>query len=94
MITSQNTVLYAPLELDNLAQDIDLYLRRSGMLTDAEIDVMRHMVSIKTVKKGSFLLKEGQIASYVYYILKGCVREYYLKDGEEKTISFYSGYKN
>jgi signal-transduction protein with cAMP-binding, CBS, and nucleotidyltransferase domain len=90
MITSQNTVLYDPLELDNLAQDIDLHLRSSGMLTDAEIEVMRHMITIKTVKKGSFLLKEGQIAAYVYYILKGCVREYYLKDGEEKTISFYT----
>jgi CRP-like cAMP-binding protein len=90
MIASQNAVLHDPLELDNLAQDIDLYLRRSGILTDAEIEVMRHMVSIKTVKKGSFLLKEGQIASYVYHILKGCVREYYLKGGEEKTISFYT----
>lgn len=90
MIASQNTVLYDPLELDNLAQDIDLYLRSSGMLTDAEIEVMRHMVTIKTFKKGSFLLKEGQIAAHIYYNLKGCVREYFLKDGEEKTISFYT----
>ncbi len=35
-------------------------------------------------------MKEGQIAAYAYTILKGCVREYYLKDGEEKTISFYT----
>jgi CRP-like cAMP-binding protein len=89
MITSQNAVLYDPLELESMAQDINLYLRSSGMLTDEEIEVMRQIMSIKTFKKGSFLLKEGQIASYAYYNLKGCVREYYLKDGEEKTISFY-----
>jgi CRP-like cAMP-binding protein len=25
-----------------------------------------------------------------YYIIKGCVREYYLIDGEERTIEFYT----
>jgi CRP-like cAMP-binding protein len=90
MITSQNALLFDPHELDEMAKDINLYLRSSGMLNEAEIEVMRQMMTIKTFKKGTFLLKEGQVSSHVYYNLKGCVREYYLKDGEEKTITFYT----
>jgi CRP-like cAMP-binding protein len=89
MITSQKVLLHDPLEAENMVHDIDLFLRSTGMLTDEEIEVLSQMMTIKTFKKGSFLLKEGQIASYAYFTLKGCVREYYLKDGEEKTISFY-----
>jgi CRP-like cAMP-binding protein len=90
MITSQNALLFAPHELDEMAKDINLYLRSSGMLNEEEIDTLSQMMIIKTFKKGTFLLKEGQIAGHIYYNLKGCVREYYLKDGEEKTISFYT----
>ena len=90
MITSQKALLHDPLEAENMVHDIDLFLRSTGMLTDEEIEVLSQMMTIKTFKKGSFLLKEGQVSSHVYYNLKGCVREYYLKDGEEKTISFYT----
>ena len=93
MIANQNTALSNPfdaLELAITTHDVDLYLRNTGMLTDEEIAFMRPVMSIKTVKKGHFLLKEGQIAAYSYWILKGCVRAYYLKDGEEKTISFFT----
>ncbi len=90
MIASQNSLLFDPLELAEMANDITLYLRRFGMLNAAEMDVMRQMMHIKTFKKGSFLLKEGQIAAHLYCNLKGCVREYYLKDAEEKTINFYT----
>jgi CRP-like cAMP-binding protein len=90
MITSQNALLFDPHELDEMANDVDRYLRSSGMLNEDEFEVMRQMMTIKTFKKGTFLLKEGQVLSHVYHNLKGCVREYYLKDGEEKTISFYT----
>jgi CRP-like cAMP-binding protein len=90
MIKSQNALLFDAQELDEMTNDINRYLRSSGMLNEAEIEVLSQMMTIKTFKKGTFLLKEGQVSSHLYYNLKGCVREYYLKDGEEKTISFYT----
>ena len=45
---------------------------------------------IETFKKGTYLLKQGQIAKGSFFIIKGCVREYLLEDGEEKTIAFYT----
>jgi len=45
---------------------------------------------IDTFKKGTYLLKQGQIAKGSFFIIKGCVREYLQEDGEEKTIAFYT----
>ncbi|MDP4265407.1 MAG: Crp/Fnr family transcriptional regulator [Bacteroidota bacterium] len=41
------------------------------------------------VKKNEHLFREGDIAKYVYFIEKGCLRQYYInKNGEERTIYF------
>ena len=36
------------------------------------------------------LLKEVQITDTCYFVLKGCIRCYYVMDGEEKTTAFYT----
>ncbi len=45
---------------------------------------------IKNYRKGTILLKEGDFSNECYFIIKGCIRSYYLKDGEEKTTEFYT----
>lgn len=44
----------------------------------------------KTYKKGTVLLKEGQITSNGFFVLKGCIRTFYNIDGEEKTTAFHT----
>ena len=36
------------------------------------------------------MLKEGQISVDTYFILEGCVREFIVVDGEEKTTNFFT----
>ena len=51
------------------------------------------MVSLdifRTLKKGTILLKEGQHSVDGYFVLKGCLRTFYMIDGEEKTTEFYT----
>ncbi|MDR3058736.1 MAG: Crp/Fnr family transcriptional regulator [Prevotella sp.] len=43
----------------------------------------------KTFKKGTLLLKEGNVSDECYFILKGCIKRYYVIDGEEKITGFY-----
>lgn len=50
----------------------------------ADLDIFR------TVKKGTILLKEGQQSRNSYFVLKGCIRKYYVLEGEEKTTAFYT----
>lgn len=43
-----------------------------------------------SVKKGTVLLKEGQKSNESFFVLKGCIRTFYMIDGEEKTTAFYT----
>lgn len=45
---------------------------------------------IEKIRKNTIILKEGQIASKCYFILKGCMKKYFLKEGEEKITAFYT----
>ncbi len=62
----------------------------SVSLTPAEQQAINQDIPVKTFKKGAYLLREGQIITTCYTVLRGCVREYYLMDGEEKTTEFYT----
>ncbi|MFN3446434.1 MAG: Crp/Fnr family transcriptional regulator [Bacteroidia bacterium] len=59
-------------------------------LNDAEKNALVSLDIFRTVKKGSVLLQEGQISTHGYFVLKGCIRTYYMIDGEEKTTAFYT----
>ncbi|TCC90100.1 Crp/Fnr family transcriptional regulator [Pedobacter frigiditerrae] len=58
--------------------------------TQEEKDFFAEKIIVKKVKKGELLLREGQFIKTSYHLFKGCIREYYLKDGEEKTVAFYT----
>lgn len=59
-------------------------------LSPEEIEAIVETMSIQQYKKGTVLLSEGQISTEVYFVLEGCVRQYYLVDGEEKTNNFFT----
>lgn len=59
-------------------------------LTEEEKNAIISLDIFHTVKKGTILLKEGQQSEHSYFVLKGCIRVYYIIDGEEKTTAFYT----
>ena len=59
-------------------------------LTDDEKSALLSLNLFQSVKKGTTLLKEGQKSEDSYFVLKGCIRVYYIIDGEEKTTAFYT----
>jgi CRP-like cAMP-binding protein len=59
-------------------------------LSPEEADALRAGIPIRSFEKGTILLREGQIARDSYFNLKGCVRKYYLVNGEEKTTEFFT----
>jgi len=60
-------------------------------LTDAEKESILEAMPIKSMQKGSDLLKQGQIAEDAFLVIKGCVRQYSItEDGEENTTGFYT----
>jgi CRP-like cAMP-binding protein len=43
----------------------------------------------REVKKNEHLFRQGEVARWVYFVEKGCLRQYYINNnGEERTIYF------
>ncbi len=61
----------------------------TGLSTE-EKQAIEQSFPIKTFKKGTFLLKEGQIARDAFLIIEGCIRRYHIEDGEEITSGLYT----
>lgn len=59
-------------------------------LTEEEKNAIVSLDIFHSVKKGTTLLKEGQLSKESYFVLKGCIRTYYVLNGEEKTTAFYT----
>jgi CRP-like cAMP-binding protein len=59
-------------------------------LTEDEKNAILSLDIFRSVKKGTTLLEQGQKSKDSYFVLKGCIRVYYIIDGEEKTTAFYT----
>ncbi|MFB9292085.1 Crp/Fnr family transcriptional regulator [Persicitalea jodogahamensis] len=59
-------------------------------LSEAEKEAITDLALIRTYQKGTVLLEAGDISPDGYFVLKGCLRSYYIIDGEERTTSFYT----
>jgi len=59
-------------------------------LTEEEKNAILSVDLFRSVKKGTILLQEGQKSRDSYFVLKGCIRTYYVLDSEEKTTAFYT----
>jgi len=66
------------------------YLSKYIVLTEEEKFVISNGMVVEHYAKGQVLLKEGDISTAGFLILKGCVRQYYVVDGEEKTTAFFT----
>lgn len=71
--------------IDNLIEFLSTY----GKLSESSIDILIEHKIIKQFNKNDILLKEGQYAKECYFVLKGCLRSYYLQDANEKTTAFF-----
>lgn len=66
------------------------FISKYVSLTDDEKNAILALDIFHSVKKGTTLLKEGQKSNDNYFVLKGCLRKYYMIDGEEKTTAFFT----
>jgi CRP-like cAMP-binding protein len=66
------------------------FISKYVSLTDEEKNVILSLDIFRSVKKGTILLEAGQKSKESYFVLKGCIRTYYVLDGEEKTTAFYT----
>lgn len=66
------------------------FLSKYVTLNEEEKNALLSLDIFRSVKKGTVLLKEGEKSKNSFFVLKGCIRSYYVIDGEEKTTAFYT----
>lgn len=57
---------------------------------DRELRVIMPYFEFKIFKKKSILLDIGEVSNEVFYLIKGCIRLYCEKDGEELSTYFFT----
>ena len=64
------------------------YLTRFVELTDLEWQALDEHLKLQTISRKDFLVREGQNATEISFVLSGSCRIFYEKDGEEWTTYF------
>lgn len=70
-------------------QALKIAMNRIVPLTEVEWQQVEDCVFEKSIKKGKILLAEGETNRELYFIRKGLIRKYYLKDGVENIRQFF-----
>ncbi|MDD2286966.1 MAG: hypothetical protein PHQ11_16390 [Paludibacter sp.] len=73
-----------------MENEILKYLSRYIPITKELEEEISKIEFIKCFDKGTIILEEGKISNECFFIIKGCIRSFYIKDGEEKTTEFYT----
>ena len=66
------------------------YLQKITKLSSYESNLLSESMVEKQLKKGSFLIKEGQYENDSFFVAEGLVRQYKLVEGNEITTNFFN----
>lgn len=64
-------------------------MKKLGKFSEDEINAILEHTTVETFKKGNLLARQGITSDTCYFVLEGCLRQYLLVDGEEKTTAFF-----
>ena len=72
-----------------LFESINNYVNHCGSFAPEELAAFNELLVPKSVKKKQILLREGEVCNFEAYIVKGCVRTYYIdENGSEVILQF------
>ena len=72
-----------------MIEQLFLHIKKSVPLTAEDENILKTYFSSRSVAKKDFLLQEGGLCRYNYFIVKGCFRLYIItENGREQVIQF------
>lgn len=72
-----------------MKKDFKIFATHFGEVSDEDLDLLVGLFNPVDVKKMNHLYSEGDNITKLYYVKKGVLRGYYIKDGEEHTCNFF-----
>ncbi len=73
-----------------MEHEIIEYLKKYLPISEDIKKIILENSIFRKIKKGTILLKEAEISNECYFILKGCMKRYYIVDGDEKITGFFT----
>ena len=72
-----------------MLETLRAYFERSFPVTEKDFDLVKSLFLPKKLKKGEFLLREGEVAKFGAFVAKGMLRSYVIDNkGKEHIIQF------
>jgi CRP/FNR family transcriptional regulator, cyclic AMP receptor protein len=70
-------------------EQINRYATRCLPFTNEELQIFNSLLEPRHVPKKTYLLQEGEICNFEAYVVKGCIRNYYIdENGFEVILQF------
>lgn len=66
------------------------YIEKYVPISGKEKEAIASINIIRAIPKGQILLAEGEKCDVGFFVLRGCIRTYLIKEGEEKTTDFFT----
>lgn len=73
-----------------MKKELITFLSQFNELSKSQIEELTELMTVKEVKKNTIIVKQGQFCKLCYFVLKGCLRQYIITEGTEKTIALYT----
>jgi CRP-like cAMP-binding protein len=72
-----------------MLEKLRAFLERGFPVTNEQFEFIKTLFIPKKVKKGEFLLREGELSKYSVFVASGCLRTYTIDDtGKEHILQF------
>lgn len=69
--------------------EIDKYLSKNTFISEGEFELLHSYLRKRILRKRGFLLSQGEICNFEAYIVKGCLKKYYIDEkGDEVILQF------
>lgn len=76
--------------MHSMKNEFRKFISNFPFLNADEIEIIVEHTLLKEFKKGTILLQAGNVSTECFAVVRGCVREYFIKDGIEKTTAFFT----
>jgi CRP/FNR family transcriptional regulator, cyclic AMP receptor protein len=68
---------------------INAHISRTCSFTEEELRIFNSLLEVRSVKKKTHLLQQGEVCTFEAYLNKGCIRNYYIdENGFEVILQF------
>lgn len=73
-----------------MKKELIQFLSQFKELSPEQVQELAALMTVQEVKKNTLLVSQGEICNICFFVLKGCLRQYVVTDGVEKTTAFYT----